>query len=207
MTMSHPASPARAMTSSAPARRRLGPKTRRGVLIAHIASAGAWLGIDVVMAVVIVTALFTDDAAVQALCYQALELFAVWPLLVTGLVCLLSGVILGLGSKWGVVRYWWVATKLALNVILTALVLVALRHQVAESAEQARRWLAGQPATLQVGDLIYPPIVSPTALLIAMTLAVIKPWGPIRRRPRPGARRDSPTAPWAGAAQRTESDV
>ncbi|HEU0087740.1 MAG TPA: hypothetical protein VFQ77_08830 [Pseudonocardiaceae bacterium] len=171
--------------SSAPARRRLGTKTRRGVLIVHIASAGAWLGIDLVMAVVIVTALLTDHPAVQALCYQALELFAVWPLLVTGLVCLISGVILGLGSKWGVVRYWWVATKLALNVILTALVLVALRPQVVESADQARRWLAGQPATLQVGDLIYPPIVSPTALLIAMTLAVIKPWGPIRRGPRP----------------------
>jgi hypothetical protein len=183
-----------ATTSSAPARRRLGTKTRRGVLIAHIASAGAWLGIDVVLAVVIVTALLSADPAVQALCYQALELFAVWPLLVTGLVCLVSGVILGLGSKWGVVRYWWVATKLALNVILTGLVLVALRPQVAESADQARRWLAGQPATLDVGDLIYPPIVSPTALLIAMTLAVIKPWGPIRRRPRPGARRDSPTA-------------
>ncbi len=173
-------------TSSAPARRRLGTKTRRAVLITHIASAGAWLGIDVVMAVFIFTALLTDDAAVRALCYQALEVFAVWPLLVTGLICLVSGIVLGLGTKWGVVRYWWVATKLALNVILTALVLVALGPQVAESAEQARRWAAGEPASLDVGDLIYPPIVSPTALMIAMTLAVIKPWGRIRRRPRPG---------------------
>ncbi len=172
----------RIATSSASARPRLGTKTRRGVLIAHIASAGAWLGIDVVMAVFIFTALLTDDAKVQALCYQALELFAVWPLLVTGLVCLVSGVILGLGSKWGLVRYWWVATKLALNLILTALVLVALRPEVIESAEQARRWVAGQPANLQVESLIYPPIVSPIALMIAMTLAVIKPWGRIRRR-------------------------
>ena len=173
---------AAASFSTSARRRRLGTNTRRVVLIAHIASAGAWLGIDVVMAVFILTALLTDDPNVQALCYQALELFAVWPLVVTGLVCLVSGVILGLGTKWGLVRYWWVATKLALNVILTALVLVALRPEVAESAEQARRWLAGEPASLRVEDLIYPPIVSPTALLIAMTLAVAKPWGPIRRR-------------------------
>ncbi len=163
-------------------RRRLGTTTRRGVLVAHIASAGTWLGIDVVMAVFIFTALLTDDAALEALCYRALEVFAVWPLLATGLVCLVTGVILGLGSKWGVVRYWWVATKLALTVILTALVLIALRPQVTESADQARRWLAGEPADLGIGDLIYPPIVSPIALMIAMTLAVVKPWGPVRRR-------------------------
>lgn len=157
------------------------------MLIAHIASAGAWLGIDVVMAVFIFTAMLTDDRGTEALCYQALELFTGWPLLATGLICLASGVILGLGSKWGIVRYWWVAAKLALNVILVVLVPVALRPEVVESAEQARRWAAGEPVTLDVGDLIFPPIVSPIALMIAMTLAVIKPWGRIRRRARPGA--------------------
>jgi hypothetical protein len=33
-------------------------------------------------------------------------LFAVWPLIATGLVCLASGVVLGLGTKWGLIRYW-----------------------------------------------------------------------------------------------------
>jgi hypothetical protein len=33
-----------------------------------------------------------------------------------------------------------------------------------------------------VGDLIFPPIVFPTALLVAMALAVVKPWGRIRNR-------------------------
>jgi len=36
---------------------RLGARTRKGVLVAHIASAGAWIGIDVVMGVLIFTAL------------------------------------------------------------------------------------------------------------------------------------------------------
>ena len=163
---------------------RLGARTRKGILVVHIVSAGAWIGIDVVMGVVIFTALRGDDAT-RALCYRALELFAVWPLLTTGLVCLASGVVLGLGTKWGLIRYWWVAIKLVLNILLCALVLVALRPGVTEAAEQGRRFAAGEAASLAVGDLIFPPIVSTTALLIAVVLAVFKPWGRIRKRPAP----------------------
>lgn len=125
----------------------------------------------------------TDDVRTRALCYQALELFAIWPLFTAGLVCLASGVLLGLGSKYGLVRYWWVATKLALNLVLTGLVLVALRPGVSEAARHGRQLAAGEPATVSVSDLIFPPIVSPTALLIAVLLSVFKPWGLIRRRP------------------------
>jgi hypothetical protein len=155
---------------------RLGAGTRKGLLVLHIASAGAWLGIDLAMAVLI----FTDNTTTKATSFQALELVAVWPLLATGLVCLASGVLLGLGSRYGLVRYWWVTVKLILNLVLTGLVLVALAPQVADAAEQARRFVAGEPATLAVGDLIFPPIVSPTALLVAMVLAVVKPWGRTR---------------------------
>jgi uncharacterized membrane protein len=168
---------------------RLRARTRKAVLVVHIVSAGVWIGVDVVMGVFVFTALLADDDNTKALCYRALELFAVWPLLTTGLVCLASGVVLGLGTKYGLVRYWWVATKLVLNIVLTALVLVALRPQVIEAAEQGRRFAAGEPASLAVGDLIFPPIVSPTALLIAVVLAVFKPWGRIRRRP--ATRRDA----------------
>jgi uncharacterized membrane protein len=160
---------------------RLSARTRKTVLLVHIASAGAWLGIDVVMAVLVFTALLTDNNRTKALCFQALELVAVWPLLTTGVVCLITGVILGLGSKYGLVRYWWVAVKLGLNLLLTGLVLLALAPEVSQAAERGRQFTEGQPATLAVGDLIFPPIVSPTALIVAMVLAVFKPWGRIRR--------------------------
>ena len=84
---------------------RLGARMRKSVLVVHIVSAGVWIGIDVVMAVFIFTALLANDDNTKALCYQALELFAVWPLLTTGLVCLASGVVLGFGTKYGLVRY------------------------------------------------------------------------------------------------------
>jgi hypothetical protein len=76
---------------------------RKGILVVHIVSAGTWIGIDVVMGVVIFTALLAEDGNTRALCYRALELFAVWPLFTTGLVCLASGIVLGIGTKWGLV--------------------------------------------------------------------------------------------------------
>ena len=172
--MTRPAAPATV-------RWRLGSRARKSVLVLHIASAGAWLGVDVVMGVLIFTALASDDPATRALCYRALELVAVGPLLACGLLSLLTGGVLGLGSRYGLLRYWWVVGKLGLNLVLTALVLVALAPEVAAHADQARRFQAGLPAPLEVGQLIFPPIVSPTALLVAMVLAVFKPWGRIRQ--------------------------
>jgi hypothetical protein len=183
------------MTSSAAvaarpgARFRLGRHPRRVALVVHLASAGGWLGIDIAMAVVIVTATTTRDAATRTSCLLVLELITVWPLLGCGLACLLSGLVLGLGSKWGVLRYWWVAVKLALNLVLTGLVVLSLRFEVGHQAALARRAAAGEAVDFDFTNLIYPPTVSPTLLLVAMTLSVVKPWGQIRRRAPRRARR------------------
>ncbi len=158
---------------------RLKARGRKAWLAVHIVSAGAWIGIDVVLAVLVFTAMLTDDPSLAAVCYQALRLFAVWPVLVAGLVCLGSGVMLGLGSRYGVVRYWWVAIKLVLNVVLTVLGLILLRPAVGEAAVYGQSLLAGIPGVPP--DLVFPPIVSPACLLAAVLLSIYKPGGRVRR--------------------------
>ena len=155
--------------------RRLSKGVRKTWLVVHIVSAGAWIGIDLVVGVLVFTALFTDDPVTASLCYQALELFAVWPMLTMGVVCLVSGVVLGLGSKYGLVRYWWVAVKLVLNVVLCVLVLVALRSGVQEAAEYGRTMTGPAPDAM-----VFPPIVSTVSLLFATVVSVFKPWGRVR---------------------------
>lgn len=173
------------MSGPAVARRwRMGSRTRKGVLVVHLLSVGAWIGLDVAMAVVIFTSIGTDDERIRALCYQALELFVVWPLVVSGTVCLLSGIVLGLGTKYGMLKYWWVVLKLFLNLLLTGLALLSLRGGIADLADLGRQLEAGARVAAGVGDMIYPPIVSPTCLLIAVLLSVYKPWGRIRKRDR-----------------------
>jgi hypothetical protein len=149
--------------------------------VLHIASAGVWLGLDAVMAILVVTSVVTDDDRTRGVAYQALGLVTVWPMTVTGLTCLVTGVVLGLGTKYGLVRYWWVLVKLVLNVVLSVLVLVALRPGIEAVSDRGALLLAGQDVATAVGDLAFPPIVSPTALMIAVVLSVFKPWGRIRR--------------------------
>jgi uncharacterized membrane protein len=159
---------------------RLGARGRKTFLLVHIVSAGVWVGLDVAMGVLVFTSLRTDNPAVRATSYQALELFAVWPIVIAGMLCLASGVVLGLGTKYGLIRYWWVALKLVLNIVLTALVLVLLRPGLVELAARGRAMAAGEAVATQLGDMIFPPIVSTLALIVAMALSVYKPWGRIR---------------------------
>lgn len=170
------------LTTSIPRPWRLSARTRRAVLVLHIVSAGTWFGLDVAMAAMVLRALGTDAPATKALAYQALDLFILWPLTAASVLTLASGVLLGLGTTYGLVRYWWVAVKLALNIVLTVLVLFALGPGVSELGEQGRQAAAGEVVTFLESDMIFPPVVSSAALLVAFLLSVFKPWGRIRRR-------------------------
>lgn len=161
---------------------RLGRRARRAVLTVHILAAGAWMGIDVVLGVLVFTALLTSSTATEALCYRALELFAVWPLLTAGVLTLASGIVLGLGTTYGLVRYRWVAVKLVINVVLVTLVALALRPGLAEAAAYGEVLAAGGPARFDAGSLVFPPVVSGVALVTATALSVFKPWGRLRRQ-------------------------
>ena len=165
-------------------RLRLGRDTRRSVLLVHLAASLGWFGADVVLGVLAVTGFVSDDPARVAACYTALHVFAVPVLLTLGLLSLASGLVLGLGSRWGVVRTRWVLVKLVVNLVLVALVPVLLQPRLAEVAQQVRSVDPG--LTERLGripvDLLFPAFVSGTALLVASVLAVWKPWGPTRRR-------------------------
>ena len=128
------------------------------------------------------TGWFGADAEVRALAYRALAAFAVWPMLTAGLVCLVTGLVLGLGTKWGLLRYWWVAVKLVLNLVLCTLILVALEPGMDTVAEYGRDLTTGAEVPPEIPSLFFPPAVSLTALTFATVLSVLKPWGRIRRR-------------------------
>ena len=160
---------------------RLGGRARKTVLLLHIMAAGTWFGLDVAMAVLVFTAIFTESAEVRAHTLQSLRLVTVWPMFIAAMFSLITGVILGLGSKYGLLRYWWVAIKLALNILLSTLIVTALRGEVANAADLGNQLATGVDLDWNFNNMLFPPIVSPTALTIAFLLAIFKPWGLIRR--------------------------
>ncbi|NKZ02962.1 hypothetical protein [Actinomadura latina] len=165
------------------ARLPLSRRWRKTTLIVHIVSAGAWIGIDVMVAVLVLTGRFGTTGDVRALAYQALATFVVWPMLTSGLICLLTGVLLGLGTRWGLLRYWWVAVKLVLNLALCTLILLLLQPGMDEVGDYGRTLTTGTPEPAFISNLFYPPAVSLTALTFATVLSVAKPWGRLSRRP------------------------
>lgn len=158
----------------------MGRSARRGVLAVHLWSAGAWVGLDVALAALVVATLRADDDLLRGALFQAVEVVAVWPLALAGLVCLGSGIVLGLATNYGLLRYWWVLVKLVINVLLSALVLVLLRPNASALADEGRRLAAGKPVDVDLSALVMPPAVTMVALTVAVYLSVYKPWGRTR---------------------------
>jgi hypothetical protein len=158
-------------------------------LVLHLLSGGAWIGIDVVVAVLVAVGRFGGSPQQRGLAYQALGTFVVWPMLTSGLVCLVTGLWLGWKSRWGLLRYWWVAVKLALNVLLCTLIVVVLQPSLGGVRDYGAALAAGEPTVIDVGTLVFPPVVSLTALSLATVLAVYKPWGRVRRALTPSVGR------------------
>ena len=169
-------------------RLRLSRGWHRATLVTHIVAAGAWIGIDVIVAVLVLTGQFGGDIAVRSLAYRALAAFVVWPMLTAGLVSLVTGLILGMATTWGLLRYWWVAVKLALNLVLCTLIVLVLQPGMGEVSRYGENLLTGTPDPSTVSTLFFPPAVSLTTLTLATVLAVFKPWGRIRARRTDGGR-------------------
>jgi len=161
--------------------RRVSARTRKQVLLLHIVASAVWFGVDVAMGALIVTAMVTGDPATAGIALRAAGLFALWPMFGASLVCLATGVVLGLGSKYGLLRYWWVAVKLAANIVMSVLLVTSLRTGLDEAAGVGERLLVGDPAASVPAGLLGPVVVAPTLLVISFVLSVFKPRARLRR--------------------------
>ncbi|GHJ49120.1 hypothetical protein Cs7R123_64620 [Catellatospora sp. TT07R-123] len=146
---------------------------RRWLLTTHIGASVGWLGVAYAMLVMTITAAGSDDLATRQGAYalmSVLDLAAVLPL---GLLALATGVILGLGTHWGLIRHWWVAVKLGLNLAALVIPMLTRHPALGDALAAARAGLLTDPAR-QVLDA---SIASVVVLSVATVLSVYKPWG------------------------------
>jgi hypothetical protein len=159
---------------------RLTPRVHQAVMVLHAVCGIGWMGVDVALLVLLLNARTSDNAAVVVSAFNAIGLIvpaAVPPL---SLGMLATGLLLGLGTRWGLIRYWWVLVKLVLALVMTVLVFTSLLPGVSSlgtlttgalSAESVRASLAPLPTML-----LFPPIVSFLMLGTAAVLSIFKPW-------------------------------
>ncbi|WP_207842850.1 hypothetical protein [Williamsia soli] len=160
---------------------------RKALLTTHILLSVAWFGVNLALIALDVVAFTTDDGQLVAAGIAAIVIIIppVIPALALG--TLLTGVLLGLGTRWGLVTHGWVTAKLIISVVLTALVATLLLPNALSMAEPDPGLSAEQlRAEFDLMSLLMPPIVSSVALMVATVLSVYKPVGrrqKSRRRP------------------------
>ena len=152
-------------------------RPRLVVLIAHVLASVGWFGVAVLVAFLLVAAGSAADDGLARSLYRAVET-SVWLTVPLGVVAAVTGVVLGLGTKWGLARYWWVVIKevAVVPVVVTDLLVVApAAHDGAQ----------GQLS----GRLLDPAIAHVVVLGIATVVSLAKPFGRTAR-----GRRGEPAA-------------
>jgi hypothetical protein len=152
-------------------RRVLPQRWRQAILTAHIIMSVGLLGDSAGFLAVAIRIAGTDGPDTVIELARVLNMFSVVFGIPLSFGALLSGVLLGLGSKWGVFRYPWVTTKLLLivSVMLVGGVVIgpALGVMLNGSGDASFRLIAAAAY-----DVV--------ALTVATGLSVFKPGGRFR---------------------------
>ena len=171
------------MTTTTERTRKLTPTAYKLLLLLHIVVSVGWLGLNVGNLTLAITGLTTGDPTTQHAAFGAMHLVGGTLLIPVSLLALVSGVLLGMYTRWGLVRYRWVAVKLTLTVIAVVLIPVSLLPGLSElsalmAATPADRLADTGPLAL---DMLAAGCVSTTMYLTNAVLSVLKPWGRTRR--------------------------
>lgn len=159
--------------------RRLGPRSRKVWLVAHVAGSVGWLGTAYAMVVLGVVAGAADPADRHASfeMVHACDRYVMIPL---SLVSLVTGLVVSLGTQWGVLRHYWVTVKLVVTVVAMLFATFFqsqwVKEAIAVTAERPNADFGSLAPAMLSGS-----VSMVLALLFATVLSVLKPWG---RTPR-----------------------
>lgn len=160
--------------------RRVSPALHRFLLATHVIVSVGWLGVSVAKLVLglVATTTYEPDSL-----YASMRVVdVVFPPAAVGAA--VTGILLSLGTKWGVLRHYWVVAKLGLTVGVIATGVLLMERLIQESIAVT----PGQAAETGTIPGVEPAQVSLVSLSVAHVLmlgaatvvSVYKPWGKIR---------------------------
>ena len=153
----------------------MAPRWRKFTLATHVATSVGLLGGVASFLLLAVVGLTSPDIGMVRAAYPAMALIAWVIVLPLALLALAIGLIESLGTKWGLIRHYWVIVKLALTVI--AIIVLLLQMGTVS-------YLSHVAASMQPGDLVEPRTVMVVhsaggllVLLLPLALSIYKPRG------------------------------
>jgi hypothetical protein len=150
----------------------MSPRLRKFALAAHLTFSVGWIGTVVAYLALGVAAVTSQDAQTVRSAWIAMELTGWYVIVPLALASLLTGLVMALGTKWGLFRHYWVLFSLVLTILATVVLLlhmpdVSVMADVAQEAEGASLDGLG-------GDLLHPGL-GLVVLLVIQVLNVYKP--------------------------------
>ena len=152
------------------------PGTRKLVLTAHVVTSVGWLGAAAASLALAIAGFTSPDLQLVRAAYLMMDVTARYVLLPLSLASLLTGTIQSLGTRWGLLRHYWVVTKLVINVMGT-IILVRYLKSLSDLAAVARDLTSSTGAL----DVLRSPTVTLRAcialchLFVATALSIYKP--------------------------------
>jgi len=152
----------------------MAPGLRKFVLTVHLTSSVGWIGAVVAYLALGVSAVASREAQTVRAAWIAMELTGWFVIVPLSLAALLTGLLMSLGTPWGLFRHYWVLITLVLTVLATIVLLlhmptVSVLADVAREADEADLGGLGGDLFHAGGGLL--------VLLVITVLNVYKPRG------------------------------
>jgi hypothetical protein len=159
------------------------PWLRKFALAAHLAFSVGWIGAVVAYLALGIGAMTSQDAPTVRAAWIAMELTGWYAIVPLALASLLTGLVMALGTKWGLFQHYWVLFSLVLAILATVVLLLHMPDVsfLADVAREAERGGLDELdrhvyARLDDGDLLHPGL-GLVVLLVIQVLNVYKPAG------------------------------
>ena len=154
----------------------MSPRARKLGLLAHVVTSVGWLGAVLTSFALGIIGLVSTDARLVQGAYITMEAVG-WTVLVPlSLLSLATGLIQALGTRWGLLRHYWVIIKLVMNLLASTVLLLYMRT-LGLVAEAARTWSGDDQDALRSPSPAIHAAGAIVLLLVAAILSIYKPAG------------------------------
>jgi hypothetical protein len=172
----------------------MSPALRKFALAAHLTFSIGWIGALLAYLALGVAAVNSDDDQTVRSAWIAMEMTGWYVIVPLAVASLLTGLVMALGTRWGLLRHYWVIFSLVLT-LFAAVVLFLHMPTVSSTADVARHADRARLDSLG-GDLAHPGI-GLAVLLVILVLNMYKPRGVTRygRRKQEKQRRNQRAEP------------
>jgi hypothetical protein len=152
----------------------MAPRLRKFMLTTHVTFSVGWIGGVVAYLTLGVAAVISQDVQLVRAAWIGMELIGWFAIVPLALASLLSGLVMSLGTKWGLFQHYWTLISLVLTILATVVLLVHM-PDVSSLADRAQK---AEGATLDgLGGDLFHPGVGLVVLLVIQVLNVYKPRG------------------------------